>query len=112
QIALSILEITGQEYPTTLWAPVTKPFPYSILFFTDEDPDFGRGLRKALATFEILYDPNNYSVMSYLDRINAPIQLHQGGQDDAVPLDWSDDFVQAMKETHGEDAKINYYVYP
>src|SRR5690606_4424490 len=85
---------------------------YSILFFTDEDPNFGRGLRKALTTFEILYDPNNYSVMSYLDRINAPIQLHQGGQDDAVPLDWSDDFVQAMKETHGEDAKINYYVYP
>src|SRR3990167_487414 len=27
QIALSVLEITGKNYPTVLWAPVSKPFP-------------------------------------------------------------------------------------
>ena len=32
QIALTVLEITGENYPTVLWAPVTESFPYSILF--------------------------------------------------------------------------------
>lgn len=111
QIAISLLEITRQNYPTTLWAPVTKPFPYSVLFYTDEYSDFGKSLRKALSVFETVYDTDNYSIISYLDQISAPIQLHQGGADDAVPLEWSDDFVQALEESN-PDAEINYYTYP
>src|SRR3990167_7653529 len=39
QIALSVLEISGKDYPVSLWAPVSKPFPYSILYYTDEAED-------------------------------------------------------------------------
>ena len=39
QIALTLLEITGETYPTALWAPVSKPFPYSILYYTDQSED-------------------------------------------------------------------------
>ena len=46
QIALTVLEISQKEYPTVLWAPVSKPFPYSILYYTDEAEDRGKALRK------------------------------------------------------------------
>lgn len=111
QIALSILEITQAEYPTTLWAPVTKPFPYSILYYTDEYDDYGKGLRKALATFETFYDANDYSIVTYVDRLKAPLQIHQGGADDAVPLEWSDEFVELVEEKNPE-LPIEYYSYP
>jgi len=109
QIALSVLEITGAEYPTTLWAPVTKPFPYSILYYTDEYDDYGKGLRKALATFEAIYDVDNYSIYSYTDEIKAPLQFHQGSFDEAVPLEWTSEFVDILKESEKD---VSYYVYP
>ncbi len=109
QITISVLEITGKPYPTVLWAPVTKPFPYSVLYFTDEFDDNGRYLRRVIATFEDDYDIERFSLSNYLSWITAPIQLHQGGADDAVPLEWSDEFVDAADE---EDIDIDYYTYP
>ncbi len=115
QIAISILEITGDPYPTTLWAPVTKPFPYSILYYTDEYDDFGKALRKTLANFEEDYDVDKYSIHSYIDQITAPIQLHQGGADDAIPLEWSTEFVNKLKEIEDEEGEpkldITYFTY-
>lgn len=89
QIALTLLEITRFTYPTTLWAPVSKPFPYSILYYTDESDDKGKFIRKELSKFEEDYDVFKYSIENYYDRIKAPIQIHQGTVDDAVPIDWS-----------------------
>lgn len=109
QITLSILEITKESYPTTLWAPVTKPFPYSVLYYTDEYDDEGKAIRKALAELEDTYDVEKYSVTKYLDNINAPIQLHQGFADDAVPEEWSLEFTLKMKAL---GKTINYYTYP
>lgn len=110
QIALSVLEISGKPYPTTLWAPVSKPFPYSILYFTDEAPDGGKYLRKIIADFEREgYDVDKYSIAFYFADIKAPLQLHQGSADEAVPLHWSDQFYQLLKKL-GKD--ITYYTYP
>ena len=109
QIALSILEITGTPYPTTLWAPVTKPFPYSILYYTDELDDHGKYLRKKIAEFEEVYDAEKFSITNYYDWITAPIQIHQGTADDAVPREWSDEFVKTMKD---KDRDVDYFVYP
>lgn len=112
QIALSILAITtGEKYPTVLWAPVSKPFPYSILYYTDEYEDHGKALRKIVAEFEEDYDVEQYSVANFLDWIDqeAPIQLHQGGADDAVPQDWSDELYDTLAE---QDLDIDYYTYP
>lgn len=109
QQAITILEITGKNYPTVLWAPVTKPFPYSILYFTDDIPDHGKALRKVTANFEKSYDVELYSLTNYLDKISAPINLHQGGIDGTVPQKWSDDFAKVLKE---KNIDVNYFVYP
>lgn len=108
-IALTVLAITGKSYPTTLWAPVSKPFPYSVLYFTDEFPDGGKYLRGELARFEGLYGVDAFTFRTYLDRISAAILLHQGTADDAVPVAWSDEFVETMK---AKKKNITYYRYP
>ena len=109
QIALSALEISGNKYPTVLWAPVTKPFPYSILYYTDDIEDHGKALRKVIADFEIDYDAEEYSLTNYLDLIQAPIQIHQGGGDEAVPEQWSSTFVQTLES---QEKDVEYFTYP
>lgn len=109
QIALMVLEATQKPYPTVLWAPVTKPFPYSILYYTDDAPDHGKFLRKKLSEFENEYDVENYSLTNYLERLAAPVQLHQGLSDEAVPKAWSDLFVHTLKEKQKD---VVYFTYP
>ena len=109
QIALSVLEISGKEYPTALWAPVSKPFPYSILYYTDDIPDHGKALRKVVADFEKDYDAEKYSLTNYLDWIRAPLQIHQGAEDEEVPQKWSDTLVETLKE---KEKDVEYYIYP
>lgn len=108
QIALTVLEATGKNYPTVLWAPVSKPFPYSILYYTDEFEDKGKALRRVLAEFEKNYDVEEFNPINYLSLIDAPISLHQGGQDEAVPKEWSDELYQKLRE-HGKE--VVYYTY-
>ncbi len=109
QIALSVAEMTGFAYPMILWAPVSKPFPYSILYYTDEFDDKGKALRKALATFESLYNAENYSLTNYLSWIQAPVQLNQGDADEEVPIQWSNELYSQLKKL-GKD--ISYNTYP
>ena len=109
QIALSVLELTDQVIPTTLWAPVSKPFPYSILYYTDEYDDFGKALRLELAQFEKDYDTFEFSIDQYFDWIRSPLQIHQGTYDDAVPVSWSNELVDLLQEL---EIDINYYRYP
>lgn len=108
QIALTILEITQEYYSTVLWAPVSKQFPYSILFYTDQSVDRGKLIRSELANFEENYNPDLYSLDLYLDSINAPIQIHQGLADDAVPVVWSDELVENLEDLEKE---VTYYKY-
>jgi len=109
QIALATLEITQGSYPTILWAPVSKPFPYSILFFTDSPGDYGKSLRKELAKFEENYDTDLYSIHRYFDRIKAPIDLNQGARDENVPQAWSDLLYTTFKDL---EIDVKYHVYP
>lgn len=109
QIAITVLEATQKNYPTVLWAPVTKPFPYSVLYYTDEAEDRGKFLRKELSKFENDYNADLYSITDYLDRIEAPIQLHQGSSDEAVPQRWSDEFDKTLTKLNKD---ITYYTYP
>lgn len=108
-LSLAALEITGRPIPTTLWAPVSKYFPISVLFYTDDSEDKGKMLRRVISDFEENYDPNHYSIDTYFDRINAPIQLHQGAMDDLVPKRWSDQLAAALKK---QNKDVTYYVYP
>ncbi len=109
QIALTTLVINQENFPTVLWAPVTKSFPYSILFYTDESEDKGKFIRKELSYFESLYDVDKFSFTKYLDDIKAPIRLDQGGRDDAVPDAWNREFVENMNTL---DKQIDFVFYP
>lgn len=108
QIALTVLEITGRPIPTVLWAPVSKPFPYSVLYYTDEFDDRGRMLRRVIAEFEKDYDIGLYDLTNFVDKINAPIQIHQGTSDESVPLKWSNQLVEELEKL-GKD--VEYFTY-
>lgn len=111
QISLSLLEITNRRIPTTLWAPVSKPFPYSVLYYTDESPDGGKYLRREIAWFEgELKNPiEEYSILTRPERIVGPVQIHQGGADDAIPLSWSQDLARTLEEN---EIETTLYTYP
>lgn len=111
QISLSFLEITELPIPTTLLAPVSKFFPYSVLYFTDEDDDKGKGLRAVIAKFEQDYNIEQFSIGNNVDHINGKIQLHQGSEDKEVPQKWSDDFYSYFVGK-GKKDNIEYFVYP
>ncbi len=108
QIALTTLEITGDVYPTVLWAPVTESFPYSILFYTNESDDGGKFIRHELSQFEKDYDVDKFSLTKYLDRINAPIEYHWGTADDAIPSEWRDRFTKTMKSLNKDLRNYNH----
>lgn len=108
-IAISVLEISGKTYPTVLWNPVSKPFPYSILYYTDEFDDRGKALRKAVAEFEKDYDVEKYSPLNFYGLIKAPIQLHQAGDDEAVPQKWSDQLNEELTKLKKD---VEYFIYP
>lgn len=120
QIALTVATILGgrarldeteskQGYPTTLWAPVSKAFPYNILAYTDEFDDGGRALRKELSKFENDYDTDAFSFTNYLASLTVPLQIHQGQADIEVPVWWSDEFVSTLKR---EGKPVRYFTYP
>lgn len=109
QIALTFQTIKKTQIPTVLWAPVTMPFPYSILYYTNESDDKGKFIRSKLAEFEDLYNVDLYSFENYKDRIIAPIYLFQGGVDDAIPVDQTVNFVKALKQTN---ENVSYHFYP
>lgn len=108
QISLSVLAITGQNYPTTLWAPVTLAFPDNILFYIEDYDDGGAFVKGLVEKFKESYDDAKFTPTNYLRWIDAPIQLHQGTADEAVPEKWSDSFVDEMNNL---DKDIVYFVY-
>ena len=108
-ITLAVLEMTGKDYPTVLWAPVSHFFPYDVLYFTNEAEDKGKFLRKELAEFEKDYDADKYSFDEYLSWIKAPIQIQQGTADPYIPVSWSDSLAERLESL---GLVVNYYLYP
>ena len=110
QIALTVATILGKRgFPTTLWAPVSKAFPYNILAYTDEFDDGGLALRHELSKFENDYDVEAFSFPKYLSAIAVPIQIQQGTGDIEVPVWWSDEIVNTLKQ---EGKTVQYFTYP
>lgn len=128
QIALSTLVTLEEPIPTSLWAPVTVPFPYSVLFFSDEDDDEGKGMRLWVNQLEEKYELRDFSFTQYLDGLKGPLQLHHGTADEAALKTWSDEFIQKIKlenERRADEKKTaedtsqvppavvyNYFEYP
>lgn len=95
QIVMSVLEITGEKYPTILWAPMTRSFPNSLI----ETADPGEDKEKAIAfvnLFEKYYDSRRYAFENYYEWINAPILIQQGTLDSQVKVLWQQEVVDKL----------------
>lgn len=107
QVILTTLEGFEVSYPTTLWAPVTAPFPYSILYFSDEYQDEGKATRAWLAKFEKEYDVYQFSITKNLDLLNGNIQIQHGTADTSALHDWSVEFLEKVKLENEERKEFN-----
>jgi len=96
QIAVTTLEILDRNLPATLWAPVLAPFPYSILYFSDENADEGKEARKWLSLFEADYDVFDFSLTKHLDKLHGPIQIQHGERDDSALISWTREFLDKV----------------
>jgi cephalosporin-C deacetylase-like acetyl esterase len=110
QVALTTLEALNKPIPTTLWAPVTAPFPYSILFFSDEYQDEGKATRKWLSQFEDDYDVFDFSISRHLDRLEGSILLHHGTSDEAALQAWSLEFIDKVDVENNLREENNLFI--
>lgn len=108
QIALSVLEITGEKIPTSLWAPVAAPFPGSVLYFAKEMEDGGEKLKEIITDFEKEYNSREFSITNFLGQINAPLIIHQGMADESIPPEWTNNLVSQLRSLNKE---VIYYQY-
>ncbi len=101
QITMSVLEITGEKYPTVMWAPMTKPFPESIISTMDES-EAGKIVKAKVEDFENDYDSRLYSIDNYYDWIKAPILIHQGTEDEWCKVEWQETLKSKILKLGGD----------
>ncbi len=101
QIAISVLEITSKNYPTVLWAPMTNPFPQSILD-TMDDSEGGLIVKKRVEDFEKEYDSKLYSIDNFYSWIESPILIHQGTADVWCQVKWQENFKKQLEKYNKE----------
>ena len=109
QIAISVLEISKKQYPTVLWAPVTKGFPDSVLGYMKVMDDQGLKVKTRIDKFLQDYEAENYSIDNYFENLQAPLQIHQGTGDEYIEEKWTDNFVERLKKI---GKSVEYYKYP
>ncbi|MFA7300725.1 MAG: alpha/beta fold hydrolase [Candidatus Shapirobacteria bacterium] len=107
QIALSVLEITGEKYPTVLWAPMTLSFPQSLIDTSDPGEDTQKAI-KFVNLFEKYYDSRRYAFENYYEWINAPILIQQGTSDTQVKVQWQQNVVSKLKLLN-KDVELQIY---
>ena len=97
QIAISVLEITGENYPTVLWAPMTNPFPKSVLDMVDDNSESSLEVKQKIEDFEKEYDSKLYSIDNFYDGIQSPILIHQGTADVWCEVEWQQELQTKLK---------------
>jgi len=108
QIALSILEITGKPYPTSLWAPVSLGFPECVLIYLGTQEEVSNPVKEKLDEFLKSNDPQKYSITEYFDKIKSPFIIHQGTSDELIKMDWTKSLVQRLKD---QGLSVDFYTY-
>ena len=97
-VTLRVLEATSAIRAATLWAPVSAPFPESVLYYARRRG--GDEARAQLARIESLFAGSDYPRLSALDNvglIRVPLLLHHGTSDEDVPYAWSLTLAQRLE---------------
>lgn len=96
-----------------LLAPINSDYKVNFDKWVVPDEEFSGIAEKFYEQYGSYEDNPEFwksvSASNYLDKIKSPVMLHQGTADDQVPLRWSQDLAQKLKDK-GKD--INYYEYP
>lgn len=108
QIALSLLEITGKNYPTSLWAPVSLGFPESVLVYMGKEEEVGNVVKEKIDEFSLENNPKEYSIAEYFNKIEAPFIIHQGGADALIKTSWTENLVKELEKSGN---KVTYHFY-
>ena len=89
-VTLRVLEATSAIRAATLWAPVSAPFPESVLYYARRRG--GDEARAQLARINAQFAESDFPRLSALDNvalIRVPLLLHHGTNDADVPYAWS-----------------------
>jgi dipeptidyl aminopeptidase/acylaminoacyl peptidase len=85
-------KINFDKWVKTTWPETAKQF-YQQYGSYEENSEFWKSI----------------SAINYLDKIQSPVMLHQGTADAEVPVQWSRDLNENLKN---QDKDISYYEYP
>jgi len=107
QIALSLLEITGKAYPTSLWAPMSLGFPESVLVYLGTE-DVGNIVKEKVDKFLVNNDPKKYSISEGFEKIKAPFIVHQATSDELIKTEWTKSLAEKLKSNGN---KVDLYLY-
>lgn len=88
----SSYKINFDKWVKTEWPETAQNF-YKVYGTYEENPQFWESI----------------SAINYIEKIQAPVMLHQGTSDGEVPVEWSQDFSDALKKAN---KNITYYEYP
>ena len=108
QIALSVLEITGRAYPTSLWAPVSLGYPECVLTYLGTEEEVGNPVKEKVDEFLINNNPKDYSISEYFNRIKSPFIIHQATTDSLIKTEWTNALVKNLKS---QNLPVEYYLY-
>lgn len=99
QIALSAAEVMGERIPMVLWAPMTNPFPKSVLETIDE----GSPVKEAIEDFEKNYDVRRYAFENYYEWMKeSPVLIFQGDKDEWCEVEWQQEVVGGINKVSGK----------
>ena len=101
---MSTLEVTGGNYPTTLWAPMTSPFPQSVI----ETIDASSLVKETIAEFQKHYDARRYAFENYYEWIKAPVLIQQGTADVWCKVDWQQGVVDKLNANKKQAELVVY----
>lgn len=107
QIALSLLEITGKAYPTSLWAPMSLGFPENVLVYLGTE-DVGNIVKEKVDKFSANNDPKKYSISEYFEKIKTPFIIHQATSDELIKTEWTKSLAEKLK---GSGNEVDLYLY-
>lgn len=109
-IALRILTAKDSIKAASLWAPVARDFPESLMYFVRKHRTVDE-VEKVREEIESAYEEKDYeklSPLNYLDNIDARITIHHGTADSSVPYNWSAELEKLLNDAGVENTFHTY----
>ena len=91
-----------------LWAPMTNPFPKSVLDTASDLDDGGRMVMEAIGEFEKNYDSRRYAFENYYDWMESFVLINQGTADYWCEVEWQKRVVNGLLEK-GKKAELRIW---